>query len=90
MANKKIYVGNLNYQTTDEQLSELFAQYGTVESANIIYDRYTNQSKGFGFVEMADEDTATAAISALNGTEYNSRELRVSEARPRQDRDRSF
>ena len=90
MANKKIYVGNLNYQTTDEQLSDLFGQYGTVESANIIYDRYTNQSKGFGFVEMADEETATAAISALNGTEFNSRELRVSEARPRQDRDRSF
>ncbi len=90
MANKKIYVGNLNYSTTDDQLSDLFGQYGTVESANIIFDKYTNQSKGFGFVEMADDETAAAAISALNGTEYNSRELRVSEARPRQDRDRSY
>lgn len=90
MANKKIYVGNLNYATTDEQLSDLFGQYGTVESANIIIDKYSNQSKGFGFVEMADDDSTAAAISALNGTELNSRELRVSEARPRQDRDSSY
>lgn len=85
---KKIYVGNLNYGTTDEQLSELFAQYGTVENANIVYDRYSNKSKGFGFVEMEDEAAATAAISALNGSEFQSRELRVNEAHSRPNRDR--
>jgi RNA recognition motif-containing protein len=87
---KKLYVGNLNYSTTDEQLVETFSQYGTVASANIIYDRYSNQSKGFGFVEMEDDSAGEAAISALNGAELNGRELRVSEARPRQDRDRSY
>jgi RNA recognition motif-containing protein len=85
---KKIYVGNLNYATTNEELSDLFAQYGSVANTNIVFDRYTNQSKGFGFVEMEEETAATAAISELNGKEFNSRELRVSEAKPRPSRDR--
>ena len=85
MANR-IYVGNLNYSTTDEQLSELFSQYGTVQSANVVIDRYSNRSKGFGFVEMEDESAVAAAIAGLNGVEHNNRELRVSEARPRQPR----
>ena len=87
---KKIYVGNLSYSTSEDQLEETFAQYGEVASANIIIDKYTNQSKGFAFVEMSDESNATAAISALNGAELNGRELRVSEAKARQDRERSY
>lgn len=78
---KKIYVGNLNYETTDEQISELFAQYGNVVSAVVIYDRATNRSKGFGFVEMEDNGAAEAAVSALNGMEFQGRALRVNEAR---------
>ena len=85
---KKIYVGNLNYATTNEDLTELFGQYGSVVESNIVYDRYTNQSKGFGFVEMEEDSAATAAISELNGREFNSRELRVSEAKPRENRNR--
>jgi RNA recognition motif-containing protein len=80
---KKIYVGNLNYATTDDQLSELFAQYGTVVSASVVVDRYTDRSRGFGFVEMESEDAATAAISALDGTEFDGRSLRVNEANER-------
>ena len=87
---KKIYVGNLSYSTSEDQLEETFAQYGEVASANIIVDKYSNQSKGFAFVEMAEESNATAAISALNGAELNGRELRVSEAKPRENRDRSY
>jgi RNA recognition motif-containing protein len=87
---KNIYVGNLSYSTTEDQLQETFAQYGEVASANIITDKYTNQSKGFAFVEMSDESNATAAISALNGAELNGRELRVSEAKARQNRERSY
>lgn len=87
---KKIYVGNLSYSTSEDQLEETFAQYGEVASANIIIDKYTNQSKGFAFVEMSDESNTTAAISALNGAELNGRELRVSEAKARQNRDRSY
>ena len=87
----KIYVGNLNYSTTEEQLTELFSTYGSVASAVIITDKYTDQSKGFGFVEMAEEETAAAAISALNGTELGNREIRVSEAHDKKkDRDRSY
>lgn len=85
---KKIYVGNLNYSTTQDQLGELFAQYGDVRELSIIYDRYTNQSKGFGFVEMEDDSAADAAISALNGVELDGRSLRVNEARERAPRDR--
>lgn len=87
---KKIYVGNLSYSTTDDQLTETFSRFGTVASANIIYDKYSNQSKGFGFVEMSEATEADAAITAMNGVELNGRELRVSEAKPRQDRDRSY
>jgi RNA recognition motif-containing protein len=80
---KKIYVGNLNYATTDDQLNDLFSQYGTVVSANVVIDRYTDRSRGFGFVEMESEDAATAAIAELNGTEFDGRALRVNEANER-------
>ena len=85
---KKIYVGNLNYATTEEQLEGGFASYGTVLSAVIIKDKYTDRSKGFGFVEMEEEDAATAAISALNGTDLDGRELKVNEAHDRKPRQR--
>ena len=85
---KKIYVGNLNYATTDDQLSDLFAQYGAVVSASVVIDRYTDRSRGFGFVEMDSEEAATAAISALDGTEFDGRTLRVNEAKPREERPR--
>lgn len=90
---KKIYVGNLNYNTTQDQLGELFAQFGDVRDVAIIFDRFTNQSKGFGFVEMEEEDAATAAISSLNGAELDGRSLRVNEAReraPRENRNRDW
>ncbi len=77
----------MSYQTTEDQLKDLFAQYGTVVTATIIKDRYTEQSKGFGFVEMAEEDTAAAAISAINNTELNGRSLKVDLARERRPRD---
>ena len=82
----KLYVGNLSFKTTDEDLSQLFGQYGTVESAAVIMDRDTNRSKGFGFVEMASRNEAEAAIEALNGKEVDGRSLTVNEARPREDR----
>ncbi len=77
---KKIYVGNINFATTEEQLSDLFTQYGTVLSADIVTDRYSGRSRGFGFVEMEDESAADAAITALDGKEYDGRALRVNEA----------
>lgn len=77
---KKLYVGNMSYQTTEDQLEDLFSQFGTVLSANVIIDRMTNRSKGFGFVEMEDGDAADAAITALNNTEFDNREIRVNEA----------
>ena len=82
---KKIYVGNLNYATTEETLSTLFAQYGEVVSSVIIKDRYTEQSKGFGFIEMADDAAADAAIATLNGKEVDGRRVRVNvaEEKPR-------
>ena len=82
---KRIYVGNLSYQTTENDLTTLFEQAGQVESANIITDRDTGRSKGFGFVEMGNED-AEKAIAQFNGTEINGRALTVNEARPREDR----
>ena len=87
---KKIYVGNLNFATTEDQLSNLFAQYGTVTSADIITDRYSGRSRGFGFVEMEDVDAADAAISALDGFEFDGRALRVNEAnsKPRRNDNR--
>ncbi|MDC7126547.1 MAG: RNA-binding protein [Spirochaetales bacterium] len=82
---KKLYVGNISFNSNEEELGNHFAQFGEVLSVNIITDRYTNQSKGFGFVEMQDEDAADAAISALNGTDFAGRELKVNVARDRND-----
>jgi cold-inducible RNA-binding protein len=82
---KKIYVGNLSYQTTEGDLSTLFEQVGQVDSVNVITDRDTGRSKGFAFVEMSNED-ADKAITQLNGTEVNGRTLTVNEARPREER----
>jgi RNA recognition motif-containing protein len=82
---KRIYVGNLSYQTTENDLTNLFEQAGQVESVNIITDRDTGRSKGFGFVEMSAED-ADKAIAQLNGTEVDGRALTVNEARPREER----
>jgi cold-inducible RNA-binding protein len=82
---KKIYVGNLSYQTTENDLTGLFEQVGEVHSVSIITDRDTGRSKGFGFVEMGD-DEAEKAISQFNGTEVNGRALTVNEARPREER----
>src|SRR5262249_56811421 len=79
------YVGNLSFQTTENDISDLFGQVGEVESANLITDRDTGRSKGFGFVEMGNED-ADKAIAQLNGTELNGRSITVNEARPREDR----
>ena len=83
---KKLYVGNLSYQVDSSELEQLFGQYGQVQSAQIINDRDTGRSKGFGFVEMANDDEAEAAIAALNGQQHGGRALTVNEARPREDR----
>jgi RNA recognition motif-containing protein len=83
---KKLYVGNLSYQVNESDLEALFSQYGTVQSAQIIVDRDTNRSKGFGFVEMDSDAEAQAAIQALNGQDHGGRNLTVNEARPREDR----
>ncbi|MEP7075273.1 MAG: RNA-binding protein [Acidobacteriota bacterium] len=82
----KLYVGNLSFQTSNQDLNELFASVGTVESANVVEDRETGRSRGFGFVEMASKDEAENAIAQLNGKEVNGRELKVNEAKPREDR----
>jgi RNA recognition motif-containing protein len=82
---KKIYVGNLSFQTTEAGLSDYFAQHGEVESAVIVMDRETGRSRGFGFVEM-DAAGADAAIEALDGTELDGRNLKVNEAKPRENR----
>jgi RNA recognition motif-containing protein len=84
---QKIYVGNLGFSITNEALSEKFAQYGTVSSAKIIMDRDTNQSKGFGFVEMSSTAEASKAINALNGTDFGGRQMNVSEAKPMEKRE---
>jgi len=83
---KKLYVGNLSYSIRNSELEQLFAAYGAVESANVIMDRDTGRSKGFGFVEMSSDQEAQAAISALNGKEVEGRSLTVNEARPPQDK----
>src|SRR6476469_8951923 len=83
---KKLYVGNLSYRMTDSDLEQLFASHGSVTSAQIIMDRDTGRSKGFGFVEMASDQEAQAAITALNGKEIEGRTLTVNEARPKEDR----
>ena len=84
----KIYVGNLPYSVRDAELEEMFSPYGEVISANVIIERETNRSKGFGFVEMASNEDAQEAISQLNGKEYNGRGLKVNEAKPREDKPR--
>jgi cold-inducible RNA-binding protein len=83
---KKLYVGNLSYTTTEGALSELFTTVGEVESVNIITDRMSGRSKGFGFVEMKTEAEAQAAISQLNGNTVDDRQITVAEARPRRER----
>lgn len=84
---KKIYVGNLPYTATDDTLRALFAEVGTVESAQVIMDRYSGRSKGFGFVEMSNDTEAADAISKLNGKEIEGRALTVNEARPMEKRE---
>jgi RNA recognition motif-containing protein len=83
-----IYVGNLSFGTNEEELQELFGAYGQVASAAIIKDRYSGESRGFGFVEMPNRTEAEAAIAALNGKDFKGRNLNVNEARPREDRPR--
>src|SRR5215208_5794173 len=83
---KKLYVGNLSYQVDSSELEKLFSAHGTVSSAQIISDRETGRSKGFGFVEMGSDDEAQAAIAALNGQEHDGRALTVNEAKPRESR----
>ena len=80
---KKLYVGNLPYSVSSSDLQNMFTPHGTVESAEVISDRMTGRSKGFGFVEMASDDEATAAITALNGQDQEGRPLTVNEAKPR-------
>jgi RNA recognition motif-containing protein len=82
----KLYVGNLNYQTQEFDLRDHFAQYGEVVSANIVTDRDTGRSRGFGFVEMSNDDEAQSAQNALDGQELDGRQLKINEAKPRNDR----
>ena len=86
---KKLYVGNLSYDVTDSDLQTLFSPHGSVQSAQVIMDRDSGHSKGFGFVEMNNGDEAQAAIQGLNGQQSNGRALTVNEARPREDRSTS-
>jgi RNA recognition motif-containing protein len=83
---KKLYVGNLAYSVDDAALEQLFSQFGNVQSAQVIMDRATGRSKGFGFVEMGSDSEAQAAIQSLHNSEHNGRNLTVNEARPREDR----
>jgi RNA recognition motif-containing protein len=83
----KLYVGGLPYSVTEGRLQELFSAHGTVESANVISDKFTGQSRGFGFVEMSSGSEAQSAISALNGTQFDGRTLTVNEAKPMAKRD---
>ena len=82
----KLYVGNLSFDTTTADLQELFAGVGTVESVNLIEDRETGRSRGFGFVEMQTKEEGTAAVEKFNGTEFGGRPLKVNEAKPRENR----
>jgi cold-inducible RNA-binding protein len=82
----KLYVGNLSFQTSSDDLQQLFAQVGTVESATVVEDRDTGRSRGFGFVEMASKEEGQKAIEEFNGKDLNGRNLTVNEARPREDR----
>ena len=82
-----IYVGNMSFDTTEDQLRQAFEGFGEVSTVNIIKDKYTGEPRGFGFVEMSDKDAAMAAISGLNGQDLNGRTLNVNEAKPRTDKD---
>jgi RNA recognition motif-containing protein len=82
----KLYVGNLSFQTSSDDLQQLFAQAGTVESASVVEDRETGRSRGFGFVEMSTSEEGQKAIEQFNGKDFNGRNLTVNEARPREDR----
>lgn len=82
----KLYVGNLSYEMSESELSDLFAPFGTIESAKVITDKYTGNSKGFGFVEMSSREEGEKAISELNGKQINNRAITVNEARPKPDR----
>jgi RNA recognition motif-containing protein len=82
-----LYVGNLSYETNEETLRTLFAEYGQIESVNLITDRYTGRSRGFAFVEMSTEQAAQQAMSALNGKQVDDREIKVDKAKPRPKRD---
>jgi RNA recognition motif-containing protein len=82
----KLYVGNLSFQTSSEELRDLFSQAGNVESASVVEDRDTGRSRGFGFVEMSSREEGEAAIAQFNGKEFGGRNLTVNEARPREDR----
>jgi len=86
---KKLYIGNLPYSTTDESLKDFFSKVGTVASANVIMDKFSGRSRGFGFVEMSSDEEAEKAVSELNGKELDGRELVVNEARPMRERDDS-
>lgn len=86
----KLFVGGLPYSVTDDELNELFAPFGAVTSAKVIIDRETNRSKGFGFVEMENDDEAKAAIADLHDKEVGGRKIAVNEARPQERRERSF
>jgi RNA recognition motif-containing protein len=82
-----LYVGNLSYDTNEDTLRTLFAEYGEIESVNLITDRYTGRSRGFAFVEMSTEEAAQQAMSGLNGKQVDEREIKVDKAKPRQKRD---
>jgi RNA recognition motif-containing protein len=85
---KNLYVGNLSYDTTEDTLRTLFAEYGQIESVNLITDRYTGRSRGFAFVEMSTEEAAQEAKAGLNGKQVDEREIKVDKAKPKADRDR--
>lgn len=86
----KLYVGNLSFQTSSQELEDLFATFGTVESATVVEDRETGRSRGFGFVEMASQEDGAKAIADLDGKDFGGRDLKVSEAKPREDRGRAY
>ena len=85
---KNLYVGNLSYETTEDALRTLFAEHGEIESVNLITDRYTGRSRGFAFVEMATEEAAQAAKTALNGKSVDERELKIDNAKPKKESNR--
>ena len=85
---QKVYIGNLSYETTEETLRTLFAEYGEIESVNLISDRYTGRSRGFAFVEMSTEQAAQQAMSGLNGKQVDDREIKVDKANPQPARNR--